>query len=238
MKRLLRIGLTIAGGIILGAGAATAQPAAPANGHWEGTIQVPGQSLTIAVDLAEQNGSWVGTIAIPAQGIKGFALSPLTVDGNSVTFGMTGIPGDPLFKGTVSGEPRLLSGEFTQGAAKLPFTLTWKGEPKIEAPTASAPVTTDLEGKWEGTMSVQGSALRLVLDLANQDGHAVGTITSLDQGGVKIPVTQITQRDSALTLLVGAIGASYDGTFASGEINGSWSQGGQKFPLVFKRADK
>ena len=101
--------------IAIGARVTAAQSSAPASGHWEGTIQVPGQSLAVVVDLAEQNGSWVGTIAIPAQGIKGFALSPLTVDGTSVTFGMKGIPGDPVFKGTVSGESALALGTVQSG---------------------------------------------------------------------------------------------------------------------------
>ena len=113
--------------IAIGARVTAAQSSAPASGHWEGTIQVPGQSLAVVVDLAEQNGSWVGTIAIPAQGIKGFALSPLTVDGTSVTFGMKGIPGDPVFKGTVSGDPRSLSGQFSQGTASIPFVLHLEG---------------------------------------------------------------------------------------------------------------
>jgi hypothetical protein len=170
--------------------------------------------------------------------VKGFALAPLTVDGNAVTFGMKGVPGDPLFKGTVSGEPRSMTGEFSQGGAKMPFTLAWKGEPKLEAPPKSTVITKDMEGKWEGALDVQGTTLRLVLDLANEAGTGVGTVTSVDQGGVKIPVAQVSQRDAAVTLLVSAIDASYQGTLANGTISGTWTQGGQKFPLVFKRAQK
>jgi uncharacterized protein len=224
--------------VVIALSATTRQSSAAAAGHWEGTIQVPGESLTVAVDLAQQNGAWVGTITIPAQGVKGFALSPLTVDGNSVTFGMKGIPGDPLFKGTVSGEPRSLSGEFTQATATLPFTLTWKGEPQIDTPQASTAITNDLEGAWEGSLNVQGKILHLVLNLANEGERAVGTLTSVDQGGAKIPIAQVSQHDAALTLLVSAIGAGYEGTLANGELSGTWSQAGQKFPLVFKRTQK
>jgi hypothetical protein len=238
MTRFLRIAVMTAFVVATASRAVIAQSPAPASGHWEGTIQVPGASLAVAVDIAQQNGSWVGAIAIPAQGVKGFALSPLTVDGTAVTFGMKGIPGDPLFKGTVSGEPRTISGQFTQGTATLPFVLTWKGEPKVEAAAKSTPITKEIEGAWEGTLSVQGTTLRLVLDLANETGTGVGTLTSLDQGNVKIPIAQITQNEAAIALTVSAIGASYEGTLANGEINGTWSQAGQKFPLVFKRAPK
>ena len=183
MKTLVPLSVMVMITIAIGTRVTAAQSSAPASGHWEGTIQVPGQSLAVVVDLAEQNGSWVGTIAIPAQNIKGFALSPLTVDGTSVTFGMKGIPGDPLFKGTVSGDPRSLSGQFSQGSASMPFVFTWKGEPQIEATPTSTAITPDLEGSWEGALSVQGRTLRLVIDLRNEGGVGAGTVTSLDQGG-------------------------------------------------------
>jgi len=235
MQTLVPLSVMVMMTLATGARVTQAQPSAPASGHWEGTIQVPGQSLAVVVDLAEQNGSWAGTIAIPAQGIKGFALSPLTVDGTSVTFGMKGIPGDPMFKGTVSGDPRSLSGQFSQASASIPFVLTWKGEPQIEATPPSTAITKNLEGSWEGALTVQGRTLRLVIDLRNDGGVGAGTVTSLDQGGVKIPIAQVSQKDTAILLLVNAIGASYEGTLANGEMNGTWSQAGQKFPLAFKR---
>jgi hypothetical protein len=221
------------------ASAAMLQPAAIAAGHWEGTIEVPGKALDIIVDLAGRpDGKWDGAITIPAQNVKGLVLSPLSVEGDTVTFGMKDIPGDPLFKGTVAKEPRSISGQFSQGGMTMPFTLAWKGEPKLEPPPKSSAITKDLEGSWEGSLNVQGNTLRLILELANETGGGVGTITSVDQGNVRIPIAQVTQTGTDIKLLVSAIGASYDGSFASGQIAGTWSQGGQKFPLVFKRAVK
>ena len=65
-----------------------AQPAAAPSGHWEGAIQIPGQELKIEIDLAPRGGKWEGAIAIPAQGLKGFPLSAITVQGDSVSFAM------------------------------------------------------------------------------------------------------------------------------------------------------
>jgi uncharacterized protein len=233
------LGLAWSLSMFIGAGAATLQSAASAAGHWEGTIETPGQTLDIIVELDDRaDGTWGGTITIPAQNVKGFALSPLSVEGDAVTFGMKGIPGDPLFKGTLSRESKTMSGTFSQGGVTLPFTLSWKGEPKVEAPPKSTAITKDVEGTWEGALNVQGAMLRLTLDLANEAGSGVGTLTSLDQGGIKIPVAQISQNDATITLLVSAIGASYQGSLANGAINGTWTQSGQKYPLVFKRASK
>jgi hypothetical protein len=239
MNKRALLGVAWSLSVVISAGASARQSSAGAAGHWEGTIQTPGQALAIVVDLTlQQSGSWLGTITIPAQGVKGLALSPLTVDGNAVTFGMKGIPGDPLFKGTLSSDPHSISGEFSQGGATMPFSLTWKGEPTIEAPPKSSAITKELEGAWEGALNVQGNTLRLVLDLANEAGSGVGTLTSLDQGGTKIPIAQISQTGTHVTLLVSAIGASYEGSLTNGQIDGTWAQSGQRFPLVLKRASK
>jgi len=189
------------------------------------------------VDLSrDASGKWIGSIDIPVHGVKGFSLSPLTVDGKAVTFGMKGIPGDPLFKGTVSSDPRTISGDFSQGGTTIPFSLAWKGEAKVEPPLKSTAITKDLEGSWEGALNVQGSTLRLVLDLTNGADGGAGVLTSVDQGGAKIPVTQIAQADATVKLVVSGIGASFEGTVANGQIDGVWAQSGRQFPLVFKRA--
>jgi len=240
MNKHVLLGLACTLSVAVGADAAAArQSAAGAAGHWEGAIETPGQKLDIMVDLAgHQDGTWEGTITIPAQNVKGFALSSLSVNGNAVTFAMKGVPGDPLFKGTVSGDPRSMSGDFNQGGMTFPFTLAWKGEPKIEATPKSTPISKDLEGSWEGSLDVQGATLRLVVDLTNQGGIGSGTLTSLDQGGGKIPIAQVSQTDATIQLLVTVIGASYEGKLANGQIEGTWSQSGRQFPLVFKRATK
>lgn len=240
MKRLVSSALTwILAATIGGCAAAAQAPSDAATGHWEGAIKTPGAELGVMVDLGrDANGKWIGAIDIPVQGVKGFNLSPVTVDGTAVTFGMKGIPGDPLFKGTVSSDPRTISGDFSQGGMTIPFSLAWKGEAKVEPPPKSTAISKDFEGSWEGALNIQGSTLRLVLDLANGADGGSGTITSLDQGGVKIPIAQVVQTDATLKLVVSGIGASYEGKIVSGQIDGTWAQSGRQFPLAFKRATK
>jgi hypothetical protein len=213
-------------------------PASPA-GHWEGTIDVPGQPLAISVELSPTaGGAWRGAISIPAQNVSAFPLSDITVKDAEVGFAMKGVPGDPTFKGKVAGDPRTISGEMTQSGMSMPFTLTWKGETKIESPPKSTKVTGDFEGTWEGTLSAGGNQLRLIVKLANDGEAARGTMVSVDQGGGEIPLTQITQAGSKLTLVVGPISGRYEGELKAGEIEGTWTQGPQSFPLVFKRPSK
>jgi len=213
-----------------------AQPAAGPSGHWEGAIQVPGQELKIEIDLAPRGEKWEGTISIPAQGLKGFPLSAITVQGDSVSFAMNGVPGDPQFKGTVSKDAKSVSGEFSQGGGTIPFAVTRTGDAKFEPPPKSTPITKDLEGSWEGSLDVGGKILRLVVKLSNRpDGVATGTMVSVDQGGAELPIASVVQTGSHLKLLVLAVAGTYEGDLKDGQLTGTWTQGPGTLPLVFKR---
>ena len=80
---------------------AHAQSASPA-GRWEGSVELPGQKLEVFVSLAAGGGAWSGTIDIPAQGAKALPLTAIRDEGSSVTFAISGIPGDPTFSGVLS----------------------------------------------------------------------------------------------------------------------------------------
>jgi len=213
-----------------------AQPAAGPSGHWEGTLQVPGQELKIEIDLASTAGKWQGTITIPAQNMKGFPLSAVTVQGDKASFGMNGIPGNPQFNGTVSKDGKSLSGEFTQGGGTMTFAVVRTGDARIEPPPKSTPITKDLEGSWEGSLDVNGTTLRLLLKLSNRpEGGATGTLVSLDQGAGEAPVAAVVQTGSHVKVLIPVIAGAFEGDLKDGQLAGTWTQGPGTLPLVFKR---
>jgi hypothetical protein len=222
--------------LIMPSGVAFSQTPAGPSGHWEGAIQIPGQELKIEVDLSGTGEKWEGTIAIPAQGMKAFPLSAIAVSGESVSFKLGGIPGEPQFNGTLSKDGKSLSGDFKQGGGTVPFSMARTGEAKIERPPKSTPVTKDLEGSWEGAVDINGTVLRLVLKLSNQpDGAATGTLTSVDQGGAVIPIASVVQTGAHLTCAVPAVVGKYEGDLKDGQLTGTWTQGPGSWPLVFKR---
>ena len=233
---ILGVVWTIAATTALSSGPIAAQvPAGPA-GHWEGTIQVPGQELAIAVDLATNaDAKWEGAIAIPTQNVKALPLADITVKGSAVGFAMRGVPGDPQFAGTVSKDGKSIAGGFSQGGVTLPFTLTWKGEAQRQERVRSTQVSQDFEGSWEGALDVQGTVLRLRLKLADTESGATGTLVSVDQGSGEVVISSIAQTASHLQLNVGAIGATFEGDLREGQISGTWSQGPASLPLIFKR---
>ena len=63
-------------------------------------------------------------------------------------------------------------------------------------------------------------------------------LVSVDQGGVEIPISSITQTLSHLAFAISLINASYAGDLKDGEIVGTWTQGPASLPLVFKRPAK
>lgn len=96
----------------------------------------------------------------------------------------------------------------------------------------------DIAGDWQGALSAEGQTLRLVLHFTKAaDNTLKATIDSLDQPGANgIPVASVTLKDSRLNLDVAVIHAIYEAKVSSDAktISGTWSQGGQTFPLEFK----
>lgn len=68
-------------------------------GHWEGSIEIPGTRLEIDLDFARDGEGWSGDISIPAQNAQDLPLSEIALEGSDATFKIPGIPGDPTFEG-------------------------------------------------------------------------------------------------------------------------------------------
>jgi hypothetical protein len=118
----------------------------------------------------------------------------------------------------------------------LPFRLTRRGDPRIAAQARSAPIGKELEGTWNGTLNV-GRGLRFVLTMSNHpDGTSTGSLVSLDEGELKVPVT-ITETAPGLTLELKPVGSSYAGALnkEGTELVGTFRQGTFSVPLTFRR---
>jgi CubicO group peptidase (beta-lactamase class C family) len=168
LRRALR---TIALGLLPALAAHAGMPASAAlptsmsiEGHWDGTIEIPGMQLGIDVDLARAaDGSWSGDISIPLQNAKDLPLAGIEFSDGKVSFAISGIPGEPTFSGTVSADGRTIRGDFTQGGQAFPFSLE-------SAAAASDKAQAALEGFDElvlGAMKeleVPGAAVGIVVD--------------------------------------------------------------------------
>jgi Domain of unknown function (DUF3471) len=93
-------------------------------GHWKGTVELPGQPLEVLVRIVSgegQGGGWSGTIDIPAQGARNLTLSKFEVSPGAVRFSIAGVPGDPTFRGMLSSTT--IVGDLTQGGQTFAFRL-------------------------------------------------------------------------------------------------------------------
>jgi hypothetical protein len=209
---------------------------APAGGHWEGTIQVPGQELQVIVDLKGDGKKWEGTITVPAQGLKGLPLSDISVDGESVSFAIQRVPGQPTFKGKLSQDGKTIAGDYSQGGGNTTFSLTRTGDARFEAVPKSTAIDASLEGTWEGSLEIQGNVLRLVANIARQsDGTGTGTLISVDQGKAEIPIAAVIQSGAKVRLLVPVIIGAFEGELKGDQLSGTWTQGPGSWPLVLTR---
>lgn len=94
----------------------------------------------------------------------------------------------------------------------------------------------DITGQWNGALNIQGTQLRLVLHISKSEAGFSSTMDSPDQGANGIPVTSTAFENATLKFEIANLQAKYEGLLsADGIITGTFTQGGQSFPLVLSR---
>jgi hypothetical protein len=210
-------------------------PAGP-SGHWEGTIQMPDRELTFDLDMVNNNqGEIGGTIHVSGGNGPGFPVK-VAVRDRSIDFHARV---DQPFSGVFSADGKSISGDYSLAGFPIPFSMSRTGDAGIQAPEKSAPIGKELEGTWDGTLDVDGARLRFVLAMRNQsDGTSAGTLVSVDEGGLEVPVTITPQGSAGVALDFRAVGASYTGTWnrERRELAGTYRQGAFTASLTFRPA--
>jgi len=136
--RTVRYSCLLLAVIVCGTALAAQQPARSFAGHWTGTITLPGQELAFDVDLVDSAGVYRGDISIPAQNAKDLLLARIAVRGDSISFAMPGVPGDPTFRGLGSADGKTIAGQFTQSGQAFPFSMQAGASPAVAARQALA----------------------------------------------------------------------------------------------------
>jgi pimeloyl-ACP methyl ester carboxylesterase len=99
-------------------------------GDWHGVLSTPKGDLTIALHFKPDGPSYTGTMDVIEQNAKGLNIDKIDLHRSDLTFTVSfaGIQ----YKGTVETED-YISGEFSQGVAKLPLNFE-RGVVDIDAP--------------------------------------------------------------------------------------------------------
>ena len=242
---------TVATLLALAAAPPARAQAATIAGYWEGTVTLPTGQLPVMIELLNANGAgWSGTIDIPIQGIRGLALSEITFDGKAVMIKMPGMPGNPVFNGSLADDGQSISGNYVQGQGVFPFSLERKVEPHdrddltaLYAPWEQAGVPGEgLAGTWRALMVLGPAKLRMNLNVSKGDDPVLtATVDSVDQESPGIPAASISlggDGGRTVTFSIPVVGATYEGTLSEdgSEIDGTWKQGGVGMTLKWRRA--
>ncbi len=227
----------IVSAIFLVASVGRAQTTVDPSGHWEGSLALQNAEMAVQFDLARNSsGGFAGTISLPSESLKGMPLTRVAVNGAEVTLEIK-TSGGGTFVGTLDGN-HVISGTFSGAAGSTTFAVARKGDAQIaEAPKGLA-LPRDLEGTWQGTLTADGRALRIVVTMANgPDGRSTGTAMSVDEGGLELPLV-VTEVSETLAFAVPAAASTFSGTLdvARTEITGTYQQRGFRLPLVLRKA--
>jgi CubicO group peptidase (beta-lactamase class C family) len=118
--------------------------------------------LEIDLDFIQNSdGSWKGDISIPAQKAIDLPLDNISFDGHQVSFEISGVPGKPTFKGTLSEDGQVITGDFTQAGKTFPFNLKKEISPEKKARRALADFGEIVEKGLKG-LKVPGVAVAVV----------------------------------------------------------------------------
>jgi hypothetical protein len=218
--------------------AAMAQDASLA-GRYQGSLTAPNREVKMDVHL-DQNAqkAWIGHITLDP-GPSELPLGDIKVTEGTVSFALGGVPNSPTFEGKWDKEAKTIKGTATGPQGQVPFEIKRTGDAKVIVPADSSTLTSDFEGRWEGSIDAGGQTLRLVLTLERDAaGKAKGTMISLDQNNAVIPVSTIAINGSDLVFDVRLVSGSYKGKLneAKTEITGDWSQMGNTMTLNMKKA--
>jgi uncharacterized protein len=97
-----------------------------------------------------------------------------------------------------------------------------------------------IAGSWQGSLVVPGGSLRVVFNITEKpDKTLTATMDSPDQRAKGIPLDEVKLSGDSVILKASSIGGSYAGKLVSDSaMDGTWTQGGGKFPLNLARLAK
>ena len=219
--------------VLVGSPVSVAAQQGAAAGHWDGSFSGPNGRVAVQVDLSvNSQGTLVGMLA--TGDVQGVPLSQVAFEGRAVRFEIPSA--SARFSGTLADDNQSITGEFINQAGAAPSVLTRTGDARVDAPLKSAQVGSELEGNWTGILEVEGRKKQLLLKMINQpDGTSVGTIVSVDDGSIELPVT-VVQTGRDLRVEVKLNGGVYVSSLTdANELSGTYTEKGIDFPLTFHR---
>jgi pimeloyl-ACP methyl ester carboxylesterase len=93
----------------------------------------------------------------------------------------------------------------------------------------------DITGEWNGSLTTQGTQLRVVFNITKSDKGYTTTMDSPDQKVKGVPVTTTTFENQLLKLEVANAQIQYTGQLKENAVIGTFKQAGKSFPMNLSR---
>ena len=141
------------------------------------------------------------------------------------------------YDGTINKDASEIDGTWSQGQPlELDFHRSATLLPPPAPPKPAAP--TDIDGTWTGTLNPGTTVLHVIYKIVNTADGLTAQMQSPDQSPVWIPASSVTRVGATLIINLQGIGVTFEGAISGdlGSIDGSFTQGNVKLPLVLKRA--
>jgi hypothetical protein len=218
--------------------------ARPAEGRWEGRVEIPGSELQLTVDLAQgSTGGWAGSIVIPGLGVKGATLSNLVVTDTDVSFDLGQVLGSAT-QGPAGFRAHLvatdsMAGQMRQAGSAATLVLRKIGPAQVELSPRSTPVRLDVEDQWVGEYELGGYPRHVTITLENHaDAGASAKFVIVGKMTNDLPVDLVVQQGNLLRVESQSTQVSFEGRVVSeaSEIRGTLELGSIELPLVLHRA--
>ena len=226
MTRLLSIFAFLAAALL----APAAQAQESWAGDWHGTLATPMGELRLLLTIRQsQDGALTAELESldQAPGRK-IPVGEIAIAGGRMTFTIPLI--GARYEGAWRAEAGRFSGTFTQGAA-LPLDFS-------RGPGEARPTIAGLDGSWEGSVTRNGTPLRLILRIATGPGGTSATLDSPDLLAMGLPVAELARDGRTISFAIPAGASRYRGTLApdGARMSGTWSRtGSPDAEVVFVR---
>jgi len=93
----------------------------------------------------------------------------------------------------------------------------------------------EIQGTWEGNLSVQGTKLPLLFNIQKNGEFYLSTLDSPMQGAKGIPLKETIYVNNELKINAPNLGLKFSGLLKDETIDGTFIQNGASFPLVLTR---
>ena len=206
-------------------------------GDWNGTLNIQGTSLKIVFHINDDGDNLTATMDSPDQGANGIPTDQTTFENGELIISAKKL--GIKYKAQLDKEGKFINGNFNQNGMNLPLKMEKKKKEKL-IKKSEGKLSKDAEkilGSWNGALDVNGTQLRIVFNVAEENGNLITTMDSPDQGATGLATDKTTFKNGKLTILVGKMGINYtaqlskDGT----KVEGEFKQGGMTLPLILSR---